>query len=1083
MTLGYRPFASPGRNPVMALGCFTRDGCNQSTDRSKPRKFQKDEEKQTMKKNIFSFIWKYSKKEQIALSAMTIFSFPILYLTLDIPKKIINGALANPSAEKELLGFSLTSLHFLLILCLSFLFLIIFNGLLKMWLNTLKGIVGERLVRRLRYMLMERMLRFPLTHFHEVSQGELSSSVVAEVDPLAPFIGEAMAQPLFQGGTMITVLLFMFMQDPLLGLATIAMVPIQAYIIPKLQYQVKILGKDRVRRARKLAEAIGETSETIREIRTNGTQPYILAHLANHLGGIFEVRLNIYKKKYFVKFLNNLMNQITPFFFYGIGGYLVLNGELSIGALVAAIAAQKEMSAPWKELLLYYQNGIDSQIKYEQIVEQYSPGELVEYVPDTEPHPETLRGPIVLENVTWSNEYGDRIVDHVSLTIPAGAFVGVSSTNHLALRRLGELLVGLEMPVGGHVTLADTPLPELPSTFLGRRIAYAGPEPRMISGTVMQNVNYGLRHLPPADSADTLTSERRRQIEEALATGNAVERVDQPWTDFQSVGATSWTDLAEWWLHCLEVLGDDQFIYREGLRQTFDLAEYPSISGPLVQARFRLHREIRRAKLTHAISRFNRRTFNDHGRIYENILFGLPNGGNLTLDTMGGFPALTALMDRHGILRRALEIGSHLAKRLVTMYGEVPDEGLNLCYPHLTESKYLTLREAVLNAKQRRKAGKPLTPECEAAFIELFLWIAPSRTEGVGITDDLRRRILLAREEILSSTTKFSSTTGAFKGEVVHFNARQYHPRLNVSDNLLFGRLATEDPVLITQLRQLTDEALKTENAHTFPMILVALSQVGVSGSRLPILVKQKVQYLRALMKKPDILVCHQALDGLERPARAEIYARTRQLLPDMTLIILEQRLPEDSIFDSVHYLREGRLVSEIPSVERGTAEESMIPGGSGRDDAAQRAVALSPLLSDLPRQTRLRIAAESEWRVIPEGEYVFRSGEASEFLFILVEGQAELVSLRTKNKPLHLAYLSPPEIMGETELLAGTRRFSSVRAVTELRVLRINGTVMTRLAAEDPTLALKVLKVIGRRFTSEPPPVDETVDGEGASI
>jgi putative ABC transport system ATP-binding protein len=326
----------------------------------------------------------------------------------------------------------------------------------------------------------------------------------------------------------------------------------------------------------------------------------------------------------------------------------------------------------------------------------------------------------------------------------------------------------------------------------------------------------------------------------------------------------------------------------------------------------------------------------------------------------------------------------------------------------------------------------------------------------------------LAREEILSSTTKFSSTTGAFKGEVVHFNARQYHPRLNVSDNLLFGRLATEDPVLITQLRQLTDEALKTENAHTFPMILVALSQVGVSGSRLPILVKQKVQYLRALMKKPDILVCHQALDGLERPARAEIYARTRQLLPDMTLIILEQRLPEDSIFDSVHYLREGRLVSEIPSVERGTAEESMIPGGSGRDDAAQ---------------TRLRLAAESEWRVSPEGEYVFRSGEASEFLFILVEGQAELVSLRTKNKPLHLAYLSPPEIMGETELLAGTRRFSSVRAVTELRVLRINGTVMTRLAAEDPTLALKVLKVIGRRFTSEPPPVDETVDGEGASI
>ncbi|MCF8480486.1 MAG: cyclic nucleotide-binding domain-containing protein [Rhodospirillum sp.] len=1030
-----------------------------------------------MQNNIFKFIWDYSKKEQIVLSAMTVFSFPVLYLTLDIPKKIINNALNNPSAEKVFLGIPLDPLSFLLALCLTFLALVVFNGLLKMWLNTLKGVVGERLVRRLRYMLLERMVRFPLTHFHEVSQGELSSSVVAEVDPLAPFIGDALAQPLFQGGTMITVLIFMFMQDPLLGLATIAMVPIQAYIIPKLQYQVKILGKERVRRARKLAESIGETSETIREIRTNGTQSFVLANIANHLGGIFEVRLEIYKKKYFVKFLNNFMNQVTPFFFYAIGGYLVLDGDLSIGALVAAIAAQKEMSAPWKELLQHYQNSIDSQLKYEQIVEQYSPGELVPYVPDSEPHPETLHGSIVLENVTWSNEYGDRIVDHVSLTVPAGAFVGVSSTNQLALRRLGELLVGLEAPVGGRVTVAGAPLSGMPSAFVGRRIAYAGPEPRMISGTVMQNVNYGLRHRPPVDPVETLTQDRRKQIEEALATGNATERVDEPWTDFPSVGTTSWDDLAEWWIRCLEVLGDDQFIYQQGLRQTFDLVDYPSISAPLVRARFRLHREIRRAKLTHAIGRFNRRKFNEHARIYENILFGLPNGGALSLDGMGGFPALINLMDRHGFLRKAIEIGAQLAKRLIATYGEDPEEGPDLHYPYLTEAKYQVLRDTVFNAKQLRKAGKPLSPECEAVFTELFLWITPSREEGAKISDDLQRRILLAREEILSAAT------GDFQNQVAHFNARTYHPRLNVSDNLLFGRLATEDPLLINQLRHLTDEALKTENARTFLMVLAALSQVGVGGSRLPVLVKQKVQYLRALIKKPDIFVCHQALDGLERPARAEIYARTRALMPEMTLIILEQNLPEDAVFDSVHYLREGRLVSEIPSVARGTSEEPMIAGGGGRDEDAQRAVALSPLLSDLPRQTRLRIAAESEWRVIPQGEYVFRSGEASEFLFILVEGQAELVSLRAKDEPLHIAYLCPPETTGETELLAGTRRFSSVRAVTDLRVLRINGSIMTRLATEDPTLALKVLKVIGRRLTSEPPLSDEAVEGEGSAI
>ena len=45
------------------------------------------------------------------------------------------------------------------------------------------------------------------------------------------------------------------------------------------------------------------------------------------------------------QFVNNLINQLTPFFFYPIGGYFVINGELSFGALVAVLA-YKELASP-----------------------------------------------------------------------------------------------------------------------------------------------------------------------------------------------------------------------------------------------------------------------------------------------------------------------------------------------------------------------------------------------------------------------------------------------------------------------------------------------------------------------------------------------------------------------------------------------------------------------------------------------------------------------------------------------------------------------------------------------------------------
>ena len=45
----------------------------------------------------------------------------------------------------------------------------------------------------------------------------------------------------------------MVIQDPILGIAAMALYPIQAYVIPKLQRQVNMLGKERVKAVRKLS--------------------------------------------------------------------------------------------------------------------------------------------------------------------------------------------------------------------------------------------------------------------------------------------------------------------------------------------------------------------------------------------------------------------------------------------------------------------------------------------------------------------------------------------------------------------------------------------------------------------------------------------------------------------------------------------------------------------------------------------------------------------------------------------------------------------------------------------------------------
>ena len=48
----------------------------------------------------------------------------------------------------------------------------------------------------------------------------------------------------------------MFMQDPVLGLAAVALFPIQGYVIPKMQRKINLLNRRRVRTVRQVADRV-----------------------------------------------------------------------------------------------------------------------------------------------------------------------------------------------------------------------------------------------------------------------------------------------------------------------------------------------------------------------------------------------------------------------------------------------------------------------------------------------------------------------------------------------------------------------------------------------------------------------------------------------------------------------------------------------------------------------------------------------------------------------------------------------------------------------------------------------------------
>ncbi len=267
-----------------------------------------------MERTIFRYILRYSLKEQIILLVATAISFPFLYFSLDLPKQIINKAIGGTKFPQNFFSWPVDQLPYLYLLCALFLVMVLINGTFKYYIQVYSGQLGERMLRRLRYDLFARILRFPLPHFRRVSQGELISMITGEVETLGGYIGDSIKLPAWEGGTLLTILVFMFVQDPFLGAAAIAFYPMQMYVIPKLQRRVNQLGKQRVQAVRKVSERIGEVVGGIQDVHANDTAELELAEFSRRMGTIYKIRFDIFRKKFFIKFLNNFIAQLTPFF-------------------------------------------------------------------------------------------------------------------------------------------------------------------------------------------------------------------------------------------------------------------------------------------------------------------------------------------------------------------------------------------------------------------------------------------------------------------------------------------------------------------------------------------------------------------------------------------------------------------------------------------------------------------------------------------------------------------------------------------------------------------------------------------------
>lgn len=301
-----------------------------------------------MPRSLYRFVWAVSGWHQAGLAALSVMLFAIGIVPLELNRRIINSA-----AEQQ-------SFDLILKLVAAYLSCSVLEGLTKLCLNIYKNWVGERAVLSLRErVFLNQAEGYPDSEL----EGIQIAIVVAEAEPVGGFVGDALSQPILQSGILIAVTSYLIYLQPLVAIIVIAIFFPQAAFIPLMQAAINRRVEQKISMTRQISNGIVQAGGPL---DADGAQ-------ACRMTRIFRTNMSIFKIKFSMNFMMNLLTQMGFAGILGIGSYYVIRGQTELGTVTAFVAGLSKINDPWGDLIDWYRALRVTQLKYGLLQRVMSP--------------------------------------------------------------------------------------------------------------------------------------------------------------------------------------------------------------------------------------------------------------------------------------------------------------------------------------------------------------------------------------------------------------------------------------------------------------------------------------------------------------------------------------------------------------------------------------------------------------------------------------------------------------------------------------------------------------------------------------